>query len=219
MKIAVASGKGGTGKTTVAANLARVLDAPVQLLDCDVEEPNLHLFISGVLLCYFWVLQISLKGMAAYNRWLNVPADIWRAEEYFGFVTFFMIGMGVCFELPIVVLALVKVGIVDYKTLRKSRPYFFIALFGVVAFITPDFISTFFLVLPVLFLLEICIWIAYYWDKQQAAREAAEAKAEDRPIEDKPQAPAVKSEPEVAADEAGPEEGNRDDSDDDNDKK
>jgi MinD superfamily P-loop ATPase len=47
MTLAVASGKGGTGKTTVAVNLARVLDAPVQLFDCDVEEPNAHLFLKG----------------------------------------------------------------------------------------------------------------------------------------------------------------------------
>jgi MinD superfamily P-loop ATPase len=47
MMIAVASGKGGTGKTTVSVNLARVLGAPVQLLDCDVEEPNAHLFLKS----------------------------------------------------------------------------------------------------------------------------------------------------------------------------
>lgn len=48
MRIAVASGKGGTGKTTVAANLARVAkmqDLRVQLLDCDVEEPDAALFL------------------------------------------------------------------------------------------------------------------------------------------------------------------------------
>jgi len=45
--LAVASGKGGTGKTTVSVNLARALDAPVRLLDCDVEEPNGHLFLDG----------------------------------------------------------------------------------------------------------------------------------------------------------------------------
>lgn len=45
MVIAVASGKGGTGKTTVALNLARSVNQPVSLLDCDVEEPNAHLFL------------------------------------------------------------------------------------------------------------------------------------------------------------------------------
>ena len=48
MKIAVASGKGGTGKTTVATNLAQMAaadDSAVAYLDCDVEEPNGHLFL------------------------------------------------------------------------------------------------------------------------------------------------------------------------------
>lgn len=47
MILAAASGKGGTGKTTVAVNLARILSNPVQLLDCDVEEPNARLFLDG----------------------------------------------------------------------------------------------------------------------------------------------------------------------------
>jgi MinD superfamily P-loop ATPase len=45
MIISVASGKGGTGKTTVATNLALSLTDDVQFLDCDVEEPNAHFFI------------------------------------------------------------------------------------------------------------------------------------------------------------------------------
>jgi MinD superfamily P-loop ATPase len=49
MVIAVASGKGGTGKTTIATNLAFVAAAgsqPVQLVDCDVDEPNCHIFLN-----------------------------------------------------------------------------------------------------------------------------------------------------------------------------
>ena len=48
MKIAIASGKGGTGKTTIATNLAfsiARMGRTVQYLDCDVEEPNGHIFL------------------------------------------------------------------------------------------------------------------------------------------------------------------------------
>ncbi len=45
MKIAIASGKGGTGKTTLSCALAFSSPTPVRLLDCDVEEPNSHFFI------------------------------------------------------------------------------------------------------------------------------------------------------------------------------
>ena len=48
MNIAFASGKGGTGKTTISVNLAYFLacsEQKVQYLDCDVEEPNGHLFL------------------------------------------------------------------------------------------------------------------------------------------------------------------------------
>ncbi|MDD3365887.1 MAG: ATP-binding protein [Sphaerochaetaceae bacterium] len=47
MKIAVASGKGGTGKTFVTVNLARSIGTPVAVLDCDVEAPNSSLFLRG----------------------------------------------------------------------------------------------------------------------------------------------------------------------------
>ena len=49
MIISVASGKGGTGKTTVSVNMALAQGAGVELLDCDVEEPNAHLFLKPVI--------------------------------------------------------------------------------------------------------------------------------------------------------------------------
>jgi MinD superfamily P-loop ATPase len=49
MIIAVASGKGGTGKTTIATNLAKSIGHGAQLIDCDVEEPNSHLFLNPLI--------------------------------------------------------------------------------------------------------------------------------------------------------------------------
>ena len=52
INLAIASGKGGTGKTTLAVNLALALQKTcpnIQLLDCDVEEPNAHLFLKPVI--------------------------------------------------------------------------------------------------------------------------------------------------------------------------
>jgi len=49
MRICIASGKGGTGKTTIATNLAAALDKSAQYLDCDVEEPNGHLFLKPMI--------------------------------------------------------------------------------------------------------------------------------------------------------------------------
>jgi MinD superfamily P-loop ATPase len=51
MKIAVASGKGGTGKTTIAVGLALAAAGEVKVLDCDVEAPNCHIFLKPEIIC------------------------------------------------------------------------------------------------------------------------------------------------------------------------
>ena len=81
------------------------------------------LFLAGVALCYFWVLARALKFAQWWATWMGVKVPEWRAETYFSFVTKFLIGMGLGFELPVVLLALVKIGILNYQTLKAMRPY------------------------------------------------------------------------------------------------
>jgi sec-independent protein translocase protein TatC len=111
--------------------------------------------------------------MAQYNAWLGIPSQVWRVEEYFRFVITFMMGMGLSFEVPVLLLTLVKLEVLSHETLTKGRRYFFVGNLVLCAFITPDFISTFFMVIPVQILLEICILISAYWDRQKKAAAAA----------------------------------------------
>lgn len=130
------------------------------------------LFMMGVILCYGVIMPIALKGMIAFNEWLGFKSTMWRAEEYMQFVVMFMVGMGLSFEIPVVVLTLVKLGIISHELMAKSRMYFFIANMVICAFITPDAISTVFMVLPVQILMEICIQISAHWERQKRKAEA-----------------------------------------------
>ena len=130
------------------------------------------LFVAGMALCYFVILEISLKGLHAFTLWMNLGGNVWRAEEYFHFAIMFMLGMGLSFEVPVVILTLVRLGVISHETLVKSRMYLFVGNLVICAFITPDAISTIFMVLPVQGLIEICILISKHWEKQKRIAEA-----------------------------------------------
>jgi len=132
------------------------------------------LFFLGMMLCYFWILPLSLQGLVAFNTWLGLPTTVWRAEEYFHFVLLFMVGMGIAFEIPVVLLSMVKFGVISHEMLVKGRVYFFVGNMVVCAFITPDAFSTIFMVVPVQILLEICILISKSWERKKRLLEARE---------------------------------------------
>ena len=131
------------------------------------------LFFFGVLLCYFFMLPLAISGIVAMNDWLKMSTDFWRGEEYFQFVILFMMGSGLSMELPVVLLTLVRMGILSHEALVKGRKYFFVGNFALCAFITPDFASTFLMVIPVQILLEICIQISKHWERQKRKLAAA----------------------------------------------
>jgi sec-independent protein translocase protein TatC len=131
------------------------------------------LFLSGAALCYFVMLPISLAAVVQFNNWLGIASTFWRANEYFSFVCWFVIGMGLSFELPVIILTLVKLELIQHSTLINSRKYFFVINLVVCCFITPDFVSTFFMILPLSVLFEICILISAHWQRQKKKAEAA----------------------------------------------
>ncbi|MFM8357396.1 MAG: twin-arginine translocase subunit TatC, partial [Verrucomicrobiota bacterium] len=96
------------------------------------------LFMLGVAFCYFLILVICLSTTQTFTRWLGFSADLWSADEYISFVCWFMLGMGVAFQLPLVLLTLVKIGILDAAKLSKFRSYWVVAGLLIAAFITPD---------------------------------------------------------------------------------
>ena len=134
------------------------------------------LFIVGVCFCYFILMPVALTASVQYAEWLGFAANQWRAEDYVGFVCKFLLGMGLGFELPVVVLTLVKIGVLNYQMLAAGRRYVIVvsAVLGAVL-TTPEVITQILMAVPLYMLYEICVWIAWYWERQEKKREAAVA--------------------------------------------
>ena len=129
------------------------------------------LFLTGVCFCYFVLLPIALTASVQFSEWLGFTVTFWRAEDYMSFVCKFMLGMGLGFELPVVILVLVKIGILDYSMLVKGRRYMIVISFILGAVLTtPEVVTQVLMALPLLLLYEISIWIAWYWERQERNR-------------------------------------------------
>jgi sec-independent protein translocase protein TatC len=133
------------------------------------------LFLAGVCFCYFFVLARALKFAEAWAIWMGVRVPEWRAETYFSFVTKFMLGMGLGFELPVVLLALVKIGILDYARLAAMRRYMIVINLILGAFLTtPEVFTQVVMAIVLQVLYEISVLIAWYWERQEKKRAAIE---------------------------------------------
>ena len=134
------------------------------------------LFAAGVCFCYFIIMPRALKFSELFALWMGIKVPEWRAETYFGFVTKFMLGMGLGFELPVVLLALVKIGILDYKKLSAMRRYMIVVNLILGALLTtPEVFTQVMMAIPLQILYEISVWIAWYWERQERKRESAGA--------------------------------------------
>lgn len=136
------------------------------------------LFLTGVAFCYFIIMQVMLLMTVEFSRWMGFSADEWRAEDYIGFMLKFLLGAGLSFQLPVVILTLVRVGLVSVATLSRIRPYFIVGNLVFCAIVTPsgDPVTLLLLAVPLHMLYEISVLIAWFWARRER-REAAASEA------------------------------------------
>ncbi len=127
------------------------------------------LFLVGVASCYYWLLPKTILFFFRDTQSLGWE-PMWTVQQYYSFVTRFVLGFGLAFELPIVVLALVKFGLLTYEFMARTRPYATVLIFIVAAIIspTPDVLTLVAMSLPMCLLYESCIWIAFFMQRKAA---------------------------------------------------
>ena len=135
------------------------------------------LFIMGMAFCYFFVFHTVFHFIANFAPQSITPApDI---EAYLGFVMTMFLAFGVTFEVPVVVVLLVKTGIVPLAKLRSMRGYVVVAAFIVAAVVTPpDMLSQCMLAVPLCLLFELGL-IAARFVQPKARPENDESSSTD----------------------------------------
>jgi len=125
------------------------------------------LLVAGVFFGYFVALPAAVHFLTNYDHaYYNVQI---RARDYYSFATMVMVAMAIVFELPIFVLALVRMGILSTTTLRRNRRlgYFIVAIIGV---LLPgiDPITTMIETVPLIILYELTIWLCVITERRSA---------------------------------------------------
>jgi sec-independent protein translocase protein TatC len=129
------------------------------------------LFFIGVAFCYYFVFGKVFAFIHDFAPKSITPApDI---EAYFSFVITMFLAFGITFEIPIVVIVLVRMGIVSVERLREARPYVVVGAFVVAAIVTPpDVLSQFMLAVPMCLLYEAGLLLARFIGARAKAEDA-----------------------------------------------
>ena len=134
------------------------------------------LFLLGISFAYFIVMPAALKFAELYANWMGLAVPYWQAEQYWSFELKFMFGMGAGFELPVVLLALVKVGILNYAKLKAMRRYMIVINLILGALLTtPEVFTQVCMAIALQILFEVAVWIAWYWERQEKKRAAPDS--------------------------------------------
>jgi len=123
-------------------------------------------FFSGAFFAYYLVIPFALKFLAKFQTEMIIQNI--TINSYLSFIIWIMIVFGVVFELPILSLFLTKIGLINYKLLRRIRSYAIVAVFILAALLTPpDLISQVMLAFPLIILYEISILISKIFGKKE----------------------------------------------------
>ena len=128
------------------------------------------LFMAGVAFCYFFVFGRVFRFIGEFAPTsIAVTPDI---ENYLDFVMSMCLAFGATFEVPVVVVILVRMGIVSVAKLKEVRPYAIVGAFVIAAVVTPpDIVSQLALALPMCLLFELGLLVAPIFVKATQAPE------------------------------------------------
>jgi sec-independent protein translocase protein TatC len=124
------------------------------------------LFAGGVLFGYFIALPPAFAFFVSFSTDFLKPMISFR--EYLSLTITFLLAFGLCFEMPVFIFFLAKLGIVNAKMLAKQRRYAILVIFIVAAVLTPspDVLSQVLMAIPMMFLYEVSIIVAKYARKK-----------------------------------------------------
>lgn len=97
---------------------------------------SLGLFLGGILLCFFLVLPFTLKFLLDFNVWLGIEPTL-RITEWMSFATVLPLIFGVCFQTPLVMMVLERVGVFSVDVYKSNRKYAILIIVVAAAAITP----------------------------------------------------------------------------------
>jgi sec-independent protein translocase protein TatC len=119
---------------------------------------SLALFLGGVFLCFFWVLPYTLQFLLEFNVWLGIEPTL-RISEWISFATILPLVFGVCFQTPLVMMLLERIGIFNAQVYREKRRFAILIIVVIAAVITPtgDPFTLMLLALPMAALYELGI--------------------------------------------------------------
>lgn len=124
---------------------------------------SIILFMAGVCLCQFFVIPVAIDYLLSFNEWMNLEPDL-RLNEWLSFAIMMPLIFGVAFQLPMIMFALYRVGIVDIEIYTKHRriAMFLMAVVAIILSASPDVFSMMSLTVPLWVLYEVgiimCRW-------------------------------------------------------------